>query len=228
LRARTSLLIGTGLTQFSEFGLIVGAVAVSRGWLTDSWLVSIALCLALSFLVSSPLNARVFEIYNRWRPKLARFETRVRVPEEEAVDASGARILIFGMGRLGTGAYDALAAEGETEIVGFDINERVIERQRAAGREIRLASATDVEFWERLHVDPDQVELVLLAMSSVTENLIAIEQLRAMGFRGTLAAAALYQDEIEELKAAGADAAFSLFTEAGTGFAEHALARVRG
>lgn len=223
LRTRTSLLIGTGLSQFSEFGLIVGAVAVSRGWIEESWLVTLALCLALSFLVSSPLNRRVFDLYQRWRSKLARFETERRVPEEEAVDASGARILIFGMGRVGAGAYDALVAAGESQIFGFDIDERVIAEHREAGREVRLASATDVDFWERLHVDEGGVELVLLAMSSVTENLTAIELLRNTGFKGVLAASALYQDEIGELQAAGANAAFSLLGEAGTGFAEHAL-----
>ncbi|TPV93934.1 MAG: hypothetical protein B7733_17910 [Myxococcales bacterium FL481] len=227
LRSRTSLLIGTGLTQFSEFGLIVGAVAVSRGWLSESWLVTLALCLALSFLVSSPLNRKVFDLYQRLRPRLARFETEKRVPEEEAVDASGAQILIFGMGRVGAAAYDALTDTGEANIVGFDIDERVTERHREAGREVRLASATDVDFWERLHVEKGDVRLVLLAMSSLSENLTAIAQLRQTGFRGVIAAAALYEDEIDELKGAGADAAFSLLGEAGTGFAEHALDHVR-
>ncbi len=227
LRSRTSLLIGAGLSQFSEFGLIVGAVALSRGWLSESWLVTLALCLALSFLVSSPLNARVFGIYKRLRSKLARFQTETRVPEEEPVDAQGAQLLVFGMGRVGTGAYDALAQAGQKRIVGFDLDERVIEKHLAAGREIRLASATDVDFWERLHVERDEVKLVLLAMSSLTENLTAIEQLRVAGFRGTVAAAAQYEDEVELLVARGADVAFSLFGEAGAGFAKHALEHSR-
>lgn len=226
LRARTSLLIGTGLTQFSEFGLIVGAVAVSRHWLDASWLVTIALCLALSFLISSPLNRRVFALYQRFKTTLVGLESERRLPEEEPVDCSGARILIFGMGRVGTGAYDALIHAGERSIVGFDIDERVIEEHREQGREVRLASATDVDFWERLHVDQEEVELVLLAMSSLPENLIAIEQLREVGFRGVLSAGAKHDDEVEELRAAGADAAFNLMAEAGTGFAEHAFESV--
>ncbi len=226
LRARTSLMIGAGLTQFSEFGLIVGAVAVSRGWLDASWLVSLALCLALSFLVSSPLNRWVFDLYARLRPMLARIETSAHVPEEEAVDASGAKILIFGMGRVGAGAYDALVARGETAIVGFDIDERVIESHREAGRDVRRASATDVDFWDRLHVEREQVRLVLLAMSSTTENLTAIAQLRMAGFRGVITAATVYDDELAALEAAGANAAFNLLAEAGTGFADHALAHV--
>ena len=227
LRARTSLLVGASLTQFSEFGLIVGAVAVSRGWLDESWLVVFALCLAFSFLAASPLNRRVFDLYRRLRPRLVRFETEKRVPEEAAVDASGAEILIFGMGRVGQGVYDALLEVGETAIVGFDIDDRVIEEHREAGREVRLASATDVDVWERLHVDREQVRLVCLALSSPTENLIAIERLREAGFGGFVAAAAAYDDEVEMLKKAGADAAFNLLAEAGTGFAEHTLERMQ-
>jgi len=226
LRARTSLLVGSSLTQFSEFGLIVGAVAVTRGWLGADWLVTFALCLAFSFLVASPLNRRIFDVYRKHRDALASFETQTRVPEEEPVDASGAEILIFGMGRVGQGAYDALAQQGEQAIVGFDIDERVIERLREAGRNVRLASATDVDVWERLHVDRDQVRLVLLALSSPTENVIAIEQLRSTGFRGFVAGSASYDDDAERLREAGADAAFNLLAEAGSGFAEHALGRM--
>ena len=226
LRARTSLLVGGSLTQFSEFGLIVGAVAVTRGWLDEGWLVTFALCLAFSFLVASPLNRRIFDVYRRRREMLARFETQTRVPEEQPVDASGAEILIFGMGRVGQGAYEALAEQGEKAIVGFDIDERVIERLSAAGLNIRRASATDVDLWERLHVEHDRVRLVLLALSSPTENVIAIEQLRAAGFSGFVAAAATYDDDAKRLEEAGADAAFNLLAEAGTGFAEHALGRL--
>jgi len=228
LRARTSLLVGTSLTQFSEFGLIVGAVAVSRGWLDQSWLVTFAMCLAFSFLASSPLNRHVFDLYRRLRPRLTRFETIERVPEEAAVDASGAEVLVFGMGRVGQGAYDALVELGETALVGFDIDERVIASHREAGREVRLASATDVDVWERLQVDQDRVRLVLLALSSPTENQIAIEQLREAGFGGFVAATAAYDDEVEILERMGADAVFNLLAEAGTGFAEHTLARVQG
>jgi hypothetical protein len=223
LRVRTSLLVGATLTQFSEFGLIVGAVAVGRGWLDQSWLVTFAICLAFSFLVASPLNRRIFDLYRRLRPRLASFETSARVPEEEAVDARRAEVLIFGMGRVGTGAYDELRKTCGYEIVGFDIDERVLEGHREAGREVRLASATDVDIWERLHVDRERVIMVLLALTSVRENRIAIKQLREAGFDGFVVAASAYDDDAVRLREAGAGAVFNLLAEAGTGFADHAL-----
>jgi len=67
---------------------------------------------------------------------------------------------------------------------------------------------------------------VLLAMSSHFENLAAIAMIRAEGFPGLLAASAHFVDEVDALKAAGADLAFHVLAEAGTGLAEHALDRL--
>jgi hypothetical protein len=46
--------------------------------------------------------------------------------------------------------------------------------------------------------------------------------LRSKGFTGTIAATALFDDEIPDLEKAGVDAAFNLYGEAGLGFADHA------
>jgi hypothetical protein len=42
-----------------------------------------------------------------------------------------------------------------------------------------------------------------------------------MKFVGLVAATAKFDDEVEELKAAGMQAVFNLYAEAGYGFAEH-------
>jgi len=55
-----------------------------------------------------------------------------------------------------------------------------------------------------------------------SENLFAIEYLKKLDFRGKLAAIAKYPDDIESLKQVGVDSVFNLYTEAGTGFANHA------
>ena len=223
LRVRTGLVASLTLTNYSEFGLIVGGLAVAKGWLAGEWLVTIALALALSFLVAAPLNGRAFELYRRLRARLARWEAPQRLPEESPVDVGDAEVLIFGMGWVGAGAYDTSRARLGDLVVGFDIDGDTLARHRAAGRRVFLASATDVDFWERLHVDRERVRLILLAMSSHHENLAAIEQIRAAGFRGALAVTAHYADQLADLKEAGADLTFHLLAEAGTGFAEEAL-----
>jgi glutathione-regulated potassium-efflux system ancillary protein KefC len=223
LRARTSLFAAASLTNYSEFGLIVGALAVSQGWLAPHWLVTIATALAFSFLASAAMNEGAYAAYRRYHAFFTSFETTRRIPEEEPVDVSDATVLVFGMGRVGTGAYDALREGSEECIVGFDLDPHQIEKHHADGRRVVLASATDSDFWDRLHVDRKRVRMVLLAMSSHIENRIAIEQLRSEGFEGLVAATARYPDELDELRAAGADVAYHVLAESGPGFVRHSL-----
>jgi hypothetical protein len=49
----------------------------------------------------------------------------------------------------------------------------------------------------------------------------ALEELTRGQFPGKIAAAAKYDDEVEELKQAGAHAAYNIYAQAGFGFAEH-------
>ena len=57
LRARTSSLTSLSLANYSEFGLIVGTIAVANGWLTSDWLVVIAIALSMSFVMAAPINS---------------------------------------------------------------------------------------------------------------------------------------------------------------------------
>jgi hypothetical protein len=157
------------------------------------------------------------------RRQLARFETDRFIAEERPVDVRDAEALVFGMGRVGAGAYDALRERFGDRVVGFDIDADVVARNVAAGRHAVLASATDADVFERLHVDPERVQIVLLAMSSHAENLAAIELLRQAKLPGLIAATARYPDEVEALRAAGADVAFHVLAEAGAGLVRVAL-----
>ncbi|MFZ2259339.1 MAG: cation:proton antiporter, partial [Luteococcus japonicus] len=47
---------GLSLANYSEFGLIVAAVAVDHGWLSEDWLVGMAVVVACGFIVSSAVQ----------------------------------------------------------------------------------------------------------------------------------------------------------------------------
>ena len=50
--SNASLVLG----NYSEFGLIVGAIAVSNAWLSEDWLVTIALALTMTIIIAAPIN----------------------------------------------------------------------------------------------------------------------------------------------------------------------------
>jgi Trk K+ transport system NAD-binding subunit len=130
------------------------------------------------------------------------------------------------MGRVGSGAYEALHERVGDAVVGVDIDKDRVEAQRAAGRNVVRGSVTDPDFWERFQIDYNKLGLVMLAMPNQLENLFAARQLRALGYEGRLAAVAKYADEVTALREAGVDSAFNLYAEAGAGFAEDVAAEL--
>lgn len=222
LRTRSAFLAALSLSNYSEFGLIVAAIAAANGWLAGDWLTIIAVALALSFIAAAPLNTLAHDLYGRCSHWLSRFQHPQRLPDEKEIYPGDATVLIFGMGRVGTGAYDAMRGQGGERIVGIDMVPEVVERHLAAGRRVIRASATDPDFWPRLRLDHGTLRLVMLAMPQCQENLFAARQLLKYGYSGRVAALAKYVDDIDLLKEAGVHSVFNLYAEAGAGFAKDA------
>lgn len=220
LRARTSLLATLNLSNYSEFGLIVAALGVASGWMDAEWLVVIAIALSLSFVVAAPLTSNDDSIYSRFRDLWMKFQRKERLPDDRLLDTLGATVAVFGMGRVGSGAYDRMRKlHGET-VVGIDFDAEVINRHLSMGRNVLRGDPSDADFWDKIEKD-HSIELVMLALPNLEANLDALQQLRGISFAGRIAATARYPDEEERLRRSGATAVFNIYTEAGTGFADH-------
>lgn len=218
LRARTTFLTGLSLATFSEFGLIVGQVAVHNSWLSKDWLVIMALAVAMSFIIAAPVNRIAHELYDRYLRVLCRFESEKRHPDDEPVSVGSAHLLIVGMGRVGTGAYDFLTQRHE-RVVGLDSDPGKVERHRGEGRRVLYADAEDPGLWQNINLGG--VEAVMLAMPEFEANKIAVTQLRKHGYQGHISATGVFPEHIDAVMEAGADVAYNYYDEAGVGFAEH-------
>ena len=220
LRARTSLLATLNLTNYSEFGLIVAAIGVANGWMDAEWLVVIAIALSLSFVVAAPLNKVDDKIYSRFRRFWMRFQQKERLPDDMLLDISGATIAIFGMGRIGSGAYEKMRELHGDTVIGIDFDSELIKKHRQMGHNVLYGDPSDADFWEKVEQN-HSLELVMLALPNLQANLDALEQLRYISFSGRIAATVKHEDEKERLKKLGIKAVFNVYTEAGVGFAEH-------
>lgn len=220
LRARSAFLAGMSLASFSEFGLIVASLGVKQGFLGEQWLVLLAVTVALSFALSAPLNRHAHEIYEYFESFLQRFETHRRHPDDEPVSLGNSHVVIMGMGRVGTGAYDEFKAQGHLT-VGLDSDPGKAEVHRKAGRRVLYADAEDPGFWS--HLDLHGVETVVLTMTEIEANLIATRQLRKRGFAGLISATVYYADDVEPLKEAGADLVYDYHDGIGVGLARLSL-----
>ena len=183
-------------------------------------MVSIAVALALSFLIVAPLNRRSDEFYEKIRSLLTRFETKGTHPDQLPIETEEQRIAIFGMGRVGTAAYLSLDERYPGEVIGFDRDPKMVESHQEQGRNVLLADATDSDFWARICIE-GSLDLAVLAMPKHISNIQAAKSLKRHGFQGVTAATGQFDDEVKELMEAGIDTAFNFYSEAGAGFAQH-------
>ncbi len=220
LRARTSLLATLNLTNYSEFGLIVAAIGVSNGWMNAEWLVVIAIALSVSFIVAAPLNNIDDKLYSQFKSFWLKFQRKERLEDDTLLDTHGSTIAIFGMGRVGTGAYDKMRERHGDTVVGIDFDSYRVNKHQLKGRKVLHGDPSDADFWEKIAQD-HSIKLVMLALPNLQANLDALEQLQRISFPGFIAATARFPDEVQLLKKSGATAVFNIYTEAGAGFANH-------
>lgn len=222
LRARTAMLATFNLSNFSEFGLIVAAIAVSNSWLDPQWQIAIACALAFSFIVAAPLNDRGHILYARFGNFWRRFQGQQRITGDMQLSTADAKIAVFGMGRVGSGAYDRMREIYGDTVIGVDFDLSRVQQHREEGRKVIQGDPSDPDFWDKLDRD-HQLDMILLALPNIKANLDALDQLAALNFHGKIAATALYPDEEEQLREAGVAAVFNIYTEAGVGFADHVI-----
>jgi predicted Kef-type K+ transport protein len=222
LRARTCLFSSLTLTNFSEFGLIVTAIAAAQNLIPSEWLLIMAMTVSISFALSSPLSSFAESIYQRLGSKLRCLDREWCHPMDAPIELGWVRAVVFGMGRIGSGAYDELQQIYGNEICGVEHAPERVDANRAAGRNVVLGDASDTDFWIKLKKDIN-LELVVLAMPNHQGNVFAVHQLRNLGFDCMVAAIAKYPEEVQELSELGICTAYDMYEQAGTGLARQAL-----
>lgn len=226
LRARTSFLTALSLANYSEFGLIVCSISVTQGLLTKEWLVIMALSVALSFVFSSAINTVSHRLYAHWVSHIKRFEKPERLREDEFDQPGNVAILVVGMGRVGTGAYDMLEKDMAKTVCGIDMDRKRAVSHRHAGRNVIYGDAEDPDFWSNITFE--DIQLVMFAMPNYLDIQEAQKQLQHVGFSGKTAGIARHEDEKKKLLAAGVDEVFNFYAEAGAGFADESIHLLEG
>lgn len=211
LRARSAFLSSLSLANYSEFGLIMASIVLPQ------WLVPLALTAALSFLVSAPLNRLAHPLYEKLASRLIPFERDTRHPDEQPVSLGDAEVLIMGLGRTGSAAYDHL--KDKCRLIALDSDPARVALHKLMGHNVFFADAEDPVFWQNLELKGTRA--VILTINEVEAKVIAAQKLRQSGFAGLIVSHSMHTDEAEKIIAAGADETYLTMSEAGVGLAEH-------
>lgn len=225
LRSRTALQSSLTLSTYSEFGLIVAAASLAGGYLDQAWISVIAVAVASSFVLAAAANTARQRLAGPLSDRLAKMERQPTLQDDAIIECGYARVIVFGMGRVGAGAFDELEERRGRVVVGVDRGPEVVELHRGQGRNVVRGNALDRDFWERLRLRQD-VELVVVAMDNHPSNVACVGLAREFLPTVRIAAIARYPDQVLELQDAGVDVARNLYEEAGQGLADDAVRTV--
>ncbi|MFP4079173.1 MAG: cation:proton antiporter [Ectothiorhodospira sp.] len=217
LRARNAFLAALSLSSYSEFGLIVATAVLPE------WLIPLALAVTFSFVLSAPLNRFSHALFDRFESRLRRFERHSRHPDEQPVSLGDAELLIVGMGRTGTAAFNVLTEHG-ARVAGVDADPAKVSEHQRQGRQVVYADAEDICFWNG--VELEGIRAVVLATPDFEGKLIAARRLRRREFSGLIVAQIMYEDEEASLRRAGVDEVYMAMVGAGMGLASTAWDRL--
>jgi len=224
LRARTNFLTSLHLSNYSEFGLIVGAVAVSNGMIDTDWLATLAIFMSLSFLISSPFVAKSYELFEKYQTKLTKWNRTSKEIDKQAQIDGAAKYVVIGLGSIGLPAYFHLKESFPDCVIGVDYNGDKVNQLKKEGNNVVWGDSTDRDFWDESNWE--KVDVVVLAMSDYASNHNTMKQINKMKEREfKIAAICHYDDEKEIFENFNVDYIYDYKTSVGEDFAQHAMER---
>ena len=237
-RRRTGFLAGLTVAQISEFSLILMAMAVALGHVTEAalglvtliGLTTIALSTYMithSHRIAGWLDAplRIFERDHPWRETA---ETGVMAAEA----AAAPDVVIFGLGRFGRAIAERLRARG-LAVLGVDFDPEAVRAWRRRGFEAVYGDATDPELVATLPLGRARWAISAIpshagGLTHEDHRLSLISALRGERFGGRIAVTAHGRSERDELLGRGADLVLLPFHDAAERAAELVAVKPEG
>lgn len=213
-RRRTGFLAGLTVAQISEFSLIVAALGLSIGHITEATVGLITLVGVITIFLSTYMILYSYPLYNVLSGALKIFEKRNPYREmsidtrreEESMD-----MILVGLGNFGSGLADYLLRRGKA-ILGVDFDPGVLDKWRKKGVPVVYGDMADPDMHE--HLPLNRARWVISTARSKEMNLALIQNLRRTSFAGKVALTAANEQEAAEYKAAGAHLVFRPFQDA--------------
>jgi Kef-type K+ transport system membrane component KefB/Trk K+ transport system NAD-binding subunit len=213
-RRRTSFLAGLTVAQISEFSLIVAALGLSIGHITEETMGLITLVGVVTIFLSTYMILYSYQLYSFLSSPLKIFERQNpyreaatdTLAETEAVD-----VILVGLGNYGSGLMENLLRR-KNAVVGIDFDPGALDLWRKKGVSVLYGDMADPEMHEQLPLK--KARWVISAVRSREMNLALTHNLRKDGYTGKVALTATNNQEAAEFAKAGVDLVFRPFQDA--------------
>ncbi|QUR65769.1 cation:proton antiporter [Mycobacterium spongiae] len=207
---RVGFLAGLTVAQISEFSLILAALGLSLGHITNTTVSLITVVGLITIGGSTYLIMYSHPIYDRlkrWLSVLERRDSAAPIPPA----ADDFDVILFGLGRFGSHLADRLSHGGH-HVLAVDFDPHQVRGDPRDGLTTMFGSAEDVHLLEALPLN--QAKYVVSAIPLLQTNLALLHNLRHHQFEGTIALTAHTRHDAKRLRAAGVDSVLEPFSAA--------------
>ena len=199
---RNSFLAGLTVAQISEFSLIVIAMGVSIGHLTNETLSLVTAIGLITFAGSAYMILYSTQLYNFFAKYLSIFEKKgKKIDEAKHHKENKYEILLFGYNRMGFGILESLKKIKRKFLV-IDYDPEVIARLCKDGYDCRYGDANDAELLDELNFS--KAKMVISTIPSADTNLLLINKVRQENKKAIISVVSHQLDEAMELYDKGA------------------------
>lgn len=237
-RKRTYFQTGALMSQISEFSLILSALALTGGYLTDSEFNIMTLTGMITIAVSTYIALNSVNIYKALENNLGLFE-RENLKEEDFTEKIDRKydVIIFGLGRYGAAMAKRFQASG-AKVLGIDFDPAIVRESQKVGIPAVYGDASDPEFPAFLPLE--SAHTIVLCIPHTASSPMVVDtrralakSLRTLGFKGRVAVTSHRrerddQPSEEDLSHLGVDIILRPYQAAAESGAEQILAMERG
>lgn len=197
-RRRTGFMTGLYLAQVSEFSFILMAMGVGAGHLAQGTVGMVTFAGLVTIGVSGYLIQHARGLYDRLSSALKIFNGRQRHREDaaSAADATGADVILFGIGEYGSNIAGHLRDRGRS-VLGVDFDPQAVSNWTRCGWQALFADAEDPDF--TLSLPLERARWVVSAIRNPQSNLALVRAMRHAGYHGNIAFTARSRDEGRQL-----------------------------
>jgi Kef-type K+ transport system membrane component KefB len=203
-RKKVGFLAGLTVSQISEFSLILGALAVSFGVITDQDLALITAVGLMTISASTYAILNSHRIYEWLEPWLGVFERdRKTFAGDHLLEGSDqVDAIVFGLGRYGRRIALDLESRG-LNVMGVDFDPVAVADWGQTGHSSAYGDLEDAELPMELPLS--SADLIVSSVPDRDANLSMIQAVRQIGFEGRIAVTTHREDEMAVLLDRGAD-----------------------
>ncbi|MCH8498709.1 MAG: cation:proton antiporter [Marinobacter sp.] len=202
-RKRTGFLAGLAVAQISEFSLILAALGLAVGHISEETVGLITLVALITIATSTYLILYSHPLFERLAPLLRFFERKHPFQEERLesnVVTASPDVIVFGLGRFGHRLAAGLQASG-LNVLAVDFDPLIIKNGNMLDLDAVYGDAEDPEFLLSLPIH--KVQWVVSSIPEERINKTLAASLLSESYKGQLVATTHHQSRVEELKKAG-------------------------